>query len=183
MAFKHYSGNADTAIFMTDRDNLAANNNTETEKEEIAVIEDLPQEITESYGTGVHPQPELNVGEGTMPAQLAEYTLTSPGLTAADEDAVWGQVDTVEQGVGSSPELTGGDIDAAWEQAAAVGDEAVGGTVATPDQDMVDEIGAAVGLEMDDRAFLRTNEILNDRDDRRWELDPQSAEDYQQRRE
>jgi len=47
------------------------------------------------------------------------------------------------------------------------GDEAVGGTVSTPDQDIVDEIGAAVGLEMDD-TLLRTNEILEERDDRRW---------------
>ncbi len=153
------------------------------ENDEIATVEDLPEEITESYGTGVHPQSELNIGEETIPTQLAEYTITSPGLTAADEDAVWGEVDSLEdKGFGSSPELTGGDIDAAWEQAAAVGDEAVGGTVATPDQDIVDEIGAAVGLEMDDHAFLRTNEILDERDDRRWELDPMSSEDYKERR-
>jgi len=31
------------------------------------------------------------------------------------------------------------------------------------DQDVVDEIGAAVGLEMDDNAFLRTTEILEAR--------------------
>jgi len=41
--------------------------------------------------------------------------------------------------VGGSPKPLG-DIDAAWEQAATVGDEAVGGTVSTPDQDVVDEI-------------------------------------------
>ena len=152
--------------------------------EEVAIVEDLPQEITESYGTGVQPDPEINIGEETMPPHLAEYTITSPGLTAADEDAVWAQVDPLEDDeVGGSPVLTGGDIDAAWEQAAMVGDEAVGGTVATPDQDIVDEIGAAVGLEMDDYAFLRTNEILEERDDRRWELDPTSSEDYQERRE
>jgi len=69
-----------------------------------------------------------------MPAQLAEYTITSPGLTAADEDAVWEQLGTVNDEVGGSPKLTGGDIDAAWEQAATVGDE-LGGTVSTPDQD------------------------------------------------
>jgi len=39
-----------------------------------------------------------------------------------------------------------------------------------------------VGLEMDDNAFLRTNEILEERDDRRWDLDPESSEDYQERR-
>ena len=76
--------------------------------------------------------------------------------------------------------LTGGDIEANVSEADAVGDEAVGGTAPTPDQDIVDEIGAAVGLEMSDRAFLRTTEMLEDRDDRRWELDPMSSEDYEE---
>lgn len=119
---------------------------------------ELPQEITESYGTGIHTEPGDNIGTRRLRDEEKLYTSTSP-------------------------ELTGGDVDAAWEQADAVGEEAVGGTVATPDQDIVDEIGAAVGLEMDDRAFLRTNEILEQRDDRRWELDPTSSEDYQERRE
>lgn len=153
----------------------------DTETEEFAILENLPQEVTESYGTGVHPQMELNTGEGTMPTELAEYTITTPGLTAADEDAIWGELG-IEDEVGGSPQLTGGDIDAAWDQAATVGDEAIGGTAPTPDQDVVDEIGAAVGLEMDDNAFLRTTEILEERDDRRWDLDPESSEDYQDRR-
>lgn len=71
-------------------------------------------------------------------------------------------------------------IDPNWETEDAVGDEAVGGTVVTPDMDIVDELGAAVGLEMADKAFLRTTEILEERDSRRWELDPESAEDYDQ---
>lgn len=160
-------------------DKLVANSNSEAENR--SQSEDLPQEITESYGTGVQPQPELNIGQGTMPDELAEYTITTSGLIAADEDGVWHQGDLDVDEVGSSPVLTGGDIDAAWEQSAMVGDEAVGGTVATPDQDIVDEIGAAVGLEMDDNAFLRTNEILEERDDRRWDLDPMSSEDYEDR--
>jgi hypothetical protein len=80
-------------------------------------------------------------------------------------------------------ELTGGDIDANYEQANAVGDEAVGGTVATPDQDVVDDLGRAVGIEVDDRSFLRTIDTLSERDDRRWELDPKSSEGYDDRRE
>jgi hypothetical protein len=48
---------------------------------------------------------------------------------------------------------------------------------------VTEDLEKAVGLEMDDRAFLRTNDILEKRDDRRWELDPESSEDYQQRRE
>lgn len=119
------------------------------------IISDLPQEITESYGTGVHEQPGLNIGGRTMQDAMSEYNSVSP-------------------------ELSGGDIDAAWSQAEVAGEEAVGGTVTTPDQDIVDELGAAVGLEMDDKAFLRTNEILEERDSRRWELDPMSSEDYQE---
>jgi hypothetical protein len=121
-------------------------------------VSDLPQEITESYGTGVKDEPGYNIGDRKQRYQ-----------TQGNAEA--------------SPEITGGDIDAAWELEADVGDEAVGGTAPTPDQDIVDDLGAAVGLEMDDKAFLRTNEILEQRDDRRWELDPTSSEDYEQRRE
>ena len=78
----------------------------------------------------------------------------------------------------TSPKLSGGDVDADWEQADSVGDEAVGGSASTPDQNIVDELGAAVGIEMEDRAYLHTSEILEERDDERWELDPTSAEDY-----
>ena len=160
------------------QDESASDANTKQED----IVEDLPQDITESYGTGVQDEPEANIG-GTMPVEVAEYTITTPGLTAADEDAVWGDLGIAnDDQVGGNPVLTGGDIDAAWEQAATEGDEAVGGTAPTPDQDIVDEIGAAVGLEMDDHAFLRTSEILEQRDDQRWELDPTSSEDYQQRR-
>lgn len=119
--------------------------------------DDLPQRVTESYGTGVKDQPGYNIGD-----RRNKYY--DPG----NEEA--------------SPEITGGDIDARWDLEATVGDEAVGGTAPTPDQDIVDELGAAVGMEMNDKAFLRTTEIMEQRDDRRWELDPVSSEDYQQRR-
>lgn len=82
----------------------------------------------------------------------------------------------------TSPKLSGGDVDAAWEQADSVGEEAVGGTVATPDQSVVEELGEAVGLVMDDRTDLRTIDIMEERDDHRWELDPTSSEDYAERR-
>jgi len=47
-----------------------------------------------------------------------------------------------------------------------IGDEAVGGTVATPDQDIVDEIGWLWGWRW---TIMRSgqNEILEERDDRR----------------
>ncbi|MBR8829616.1 MAG: hypothetical protein N5P05_001434 [Chroococcopsis gigantea SAG 12.99] len=78
--------------------------------------------------------------------------------------------------------LGGGDIDADSADADSVGEEAVGGTVSTPDQDIVDNIGRAVGLEIGDGEILRGGEIIDDRDNRhRWELDPESSEDYETR--
>lgn len=119
---------------------------------------DLPQEITESYGTGVKDLPGYNIGGRSIKAERDEYTETSP-------------------------ELTGGDVDAYWQDADAVGDEAVGGSTSTPDQNVTEDLEAAVGLEMADSEFLHTNDILEDRDGDRWELDPKSSEDYQDRRE
>ena len=120
------------------------------------IISDLPQAITESLGTGVALEPGLESGGRTIRDRMEPYTHTSP-------------------------ELTGGDIDARWDQAALVGDEAVGGTVATPDRSIVEELGAAVGLDYDDGVSLQTNEILDERDSARWELDPMSSEDYEER--
>lgn len=153
----------------TDQEDLEAslNNSGDTSSGDISVDEDvnrednlenIPQELTESYGTGVHELPGYVTG----------------GRTMRQRDRQFNQADAI---------LTGGDIDANYEQANAVGDEAVGGTAATPDQDVVDELGAAVGVEMADREYVHTTEILTTRDDRRWELDPKSSDDYQERKE
>ncbi|HMB28987.1 MAG TPA: DUF6335 family protein [Blastocatellia bacterium] len=80
----------------------------------------------------------------------------------------------------TSPELSGGDIDAAWDQAD-VGEETVGGSSPTPDQDVVDQLGEAVGLTYEDNEPLDTEKKLAKRDDRRWELDPASSEGYAMR--
>jgi hypothetical protein len=78
----------------------------------------------------------------------------------------------------TSPALTGGDVDADWEEAYAVGDEAPGGDNPTPDQDRVDDIGRALGVEYADNEELKAGDKISKRDKRRWELDPASAEDY-----
>ena len=68
--------------------------------------------------------------------------------------------------------LTGGDVDADLQRAELVGEEAPGGSVATPDQDRVDEIGEALGVPQDPDEEVRTSaEILEERDKRRWELE------------
>jgi hypothetical protein len=77
----------------------------------------------------------------------------------------------------TTPALSGGDVDAAWDRAD-VGEETVGGSTPTPDQDIVQELGEAVGLTYDDNEPLHTDDKIRERDRRRWELDPASSEDY-----
>jgi hypothetical protein len=79
-----------------------------------------------------------------------------------------------------TPEVSAGDIDADWRRAD-IGEETVGGSSPTPDQDIVDELGEAVGLTYEDNEPLHTTEKVEERDRRRWELDPASSEDYNDR--
>jgi hypothetical protein len=79
-----------------------------------------------------------------------------------------------------TPRLSGGDVEAAWDQADA-GDETVGGSSPTPDQDQVDALGKAVGISYSDAEPLHTTEKVERRDEKRWELDPASADDYEER--
>jgi uncharacterized protein DUF6335 len=88
------------------------------------------------------------------------------------------QSDARHQRNETSPELTAGDVDASWEDAYAVGDEAPGGDNPTPDQDRVDDIGKALGVQYEDNEELKSADKIADRDKHRWELDPASAEDY-----
>jgi hypothetical protein len=81
----------------------------------------------------------------------------------------------------ASPALTAGDVDADWEQAYSSGDEAPGGDNPTPDQDVVDEIGHALGVEYDDNEELKGADKISERDKHRWELDPASSEGYPER--
>jgi hypothetical protein len=80
-----------------------------------------------------------------------------------------------------SPEITAGDVDADWQEAYAVGDEAPGGDNPTPDQDRVDDIGKALGVQYEDNEELKGSDKIAARDRRRWELDPASSEDYTDR--
>ncbi|PYQ57079.1 MAG: hypothetical protein DMF58_19165 [Acidobacteria bacterium] len=81
----------------------------------------------------------------------------------------------------TSPILSGGDIDARWDEADSAGDEAVAGSIATPEQNDTDDLGRAVGVTYSDDEELKVGEKERDRDKHRWELDPASADDYQDR--
>ena len=89
--------------------------------------------------------------------------------------------DKFDQHTETSPALTAGDVDADWESAYSVGDEAPGGDNPTPDQDIVDDIGRAVGVEYQDNEELKGEEKITKRDRNRWELDPASSDDWDDR--
>lgn len=78
----------------------------------------------------------------------------------------------------ADPTLAGGDIDARWDDAEGSGEETVGASVATPEQNEVDELGRAVGITYADDEELKVGEKEESRDKHRWELDPASSEDY-----
>ncbi len=59
-----------------------------------------------------------------------------------------------------------------------MGDEAPGGDNPTPDQDVVDEIGRALGVEYADDEELQGGAEIAERDTHRWELDPSSKDDF-----
>ena len=80
----------------------------------------------------------------------------------------------LEEHHATSPELSGGDLDADWQDADVAGEETVGGATPTPDQDIVDELGKALGVTYEDDEPLQGDEKLNERDRNRWELDPES---------
>jgi hypothetical protein len=86
-----------------------------------------------------------------------------------------------EEHTETSPALTAGDVDADWEGAYSAGDEAPGGDNPTPDQDIVDDIGRAVGVEYQDNEELKGERKIAERDKHRWELDPASSDDWEDR--
>jgi hypothetical protein len=86
-----------------------------------------------------------------------------------------------EEHTETGPDITGGDVDADWESAYSVGDEAPGGDNPTPDQDRVDDIGRAVGIEYQDNEELKGDAKISKRDRNRWELDPASSDDWDER--
>jgi hypothetical protein len=83
---------------------------------------------------------------------------------------------------GMSPEIASGDLDVDLEDAYFTGEAAPGGDNPTPDQDIVDNIGKALGVEYEDAEELKASDKVTKRDKHRWELDPASSEDYKDRK-
>ena len=79
-------------------------------------------------------------------------------------------------------DVTGGDPDVDSVDAFFTGEEAPGGDNPTPDQDIVDDIGKALGVQYEDNEELKAADKLTERDKHRWELDPASSDDYKDRK-
>lgn len=115
----------------------------------------------------------LEALEDRVVSTIETERLLSSARTGADE-----LKQLLGQHTETSPALTAGDIDANWGDAYAVGDEAPGGDNPTPDQDRVDDIGRALGVNYEDNEELRGSDKIQERDRHRWELDPASSEDW-----
>jgi hypothetical protein len=81
----------------------------------------------------------------------------------------------------ADPTVTAGDVDAQWESAQFTGDESAVSSMPTPETNVVEDIGLAMGVTYRDDEELKFGEKERSRDIKRWELDPASSDDYQDR--
>jgi hypothetical protein len=102
------------------------------------------------------PQPDITAGSAKLANRLANDPLADPSITS-------------------------GDVDAQWEGAQFSGDESAVSSMSTPGQSQVDDIGTAMGVTYNDNEELKAGEKERSRDRKRWELDPASSDDYQDR--
>jgi len=109
-----------------------------------------------------------------IPSSLGMASLASAAHSGGEELR-----DTLKKNNSASPRLTGGDVDANWQNAESQGDESPGGDNPTPGQDVVDEIGRALGVEYADDEELQGGAEIAERDTHRWELDPNSKDDFE----
>jgi hypothetical protein len=81
----------------------------------------------------------------------------------------------------ADPVVTAGDLDAQIEGAQFSGDESAVSSMPSPENNVVDDIGRAMGVTYADNEELKVGEKERSRDVHRWELDPASSEDYVER--
>ena len=125
--------------------------------------------------------PRLDRARRTLPAEAEPHSTPS----SLDLDRHGSAVRTGRAGAAQNirehhgmDSVTGGDPDVDIDDAYFTGEEAPGGDNPTPDQDIVDDIGKALGVTYNDNEELKGADKLVERDKHRWELDPASAEDF-----
>lgn len=153
-------------------------------------IEVVPEETDDRSGSNylLHEETSMdsyaaNADADAVAEQSAHYTddeeieadfAERQRLAASGRDVL---LEELEEHNSLSPRISGGDLDASWQTGNVAGEETVGGSVSTPDQDVVEELGAAAGLSYKDDEPLDYDRKVLDRDRDRWELDPASALD------
>lgn len=139
---------------------------TQVEPDAIAHSED--ERLRETKTDLMDNSPELQAVRPATPGHIHQSKMSSPVLS-------W------LEGLSSMEKApTGGDVDVDQYLARVVGEEAVGGTTPTPDQNIVEDLAVSAGVQTPDRVPLHTSEMLEERDSHRWELDPESSEDYEE---
>jgi Family of unknown function (DUF6335) len=118
--------------------------------------------------------------EGTLRTPPSSLDMVRHGTAARSGRAEIAER-RIEQG-GMSASITGGDVDVNVEDAYFTGDEAPGGDNPSPDLEVVDDIGKALGVQYEDSEELRGSDKVTERDKHRWEWDPASSEDYKDRK-
>jgi hypothetical protein len=130
--------------------------------------------------TRTHAKPEADLPAGLAPEEKQEFAITPSATAVAAEAQLTGVVPLESQHrhpedkeiPGEDDVLRVGDPDDRPEDVAFVGDVTPGGDMPTPDQNQVDDIGRAYGVQEEDSGALRTSsEILDRRDQRRGFLD------------
>src|SRR5687767_10603802 len=124
----------------------------------------------------VDPTEGQRIAERSAKRGVPEEELQGP--PASETILILSDAEIREAGLPDRARLTGGDVDADWERADDIGEEAVGGSVATPDQDRVDDLGRALGVPRAPDEEIRTStEILEGRDRNRWEQEQTTGGD------
>lgn len=118
----------------------------------------------------------------TPPPAKTPQAPADPGVAAAEAVRTGREDQSVNVGaqppnqdhMAAGKPTTAGDPDAMTEQAKVVGEEAIGGTTPTPDQDNVDDIAEAVGINTKAEHPVKVAHEMEKRDENRFELDPES---------
>jgi hypothetical protein len=131
---------------------------------------------------------ESNLSKGKFKDQAQDQTKTNVQIreekieTPIDIDGIsdrntkqGAMLEEKSDRMAAGTETTGGDVHSNQAQAKVVGEEAIGGTTPTPDQDVVDDIATSVGVEIPDEQPVNVQPRVEQRDQQRWELDPKSA--------
>jgi hypothetical protein len=118
--------------------------------------------------------------EETVPTPPSSLDMNRRGSAARTGRAE--MADSRDEHRGMSTSIAGGDADVDIENAYFTGDEAPGGDNPAPDEEVVDDIGKALGVQYDDQEELKSSDKIIERDKHRWEMDPASSEDYKDRK-